>query len=348
MKGILLSIIIVALSAVSAIADTFESWDLPGDGYGTEVLGIAMLSDTDGFALMRFGNVFHWNGEDWTQVTVLDGQYLGMEYYDSTHIYAHGFSQLYMYDGSSWVEFSPAPPSGVNDISVISPQSIWVYGGDVKDGKYLQDLHHWDGVSWTTYEEPPGFEDLYINCLGFGASDDGWAGGDGGTMAHFYDGEWHAYDSPTVYARTCSDFANPNYGAMDGYWEAMIYYNGNWYEYPYQFNFTADYAINDEYIVNVCEDYFIIVYHYSDDVHAGNTGGIPLYSVHATSPHSIWAGGEDGYVCHWVWSDEDIQPTSLGEIKAQYPPVSGTSSSITPPKTKNDWNRLCPQLEFEK
>jgi hypothetical protein len=28
--------------------------------------------------------------------------------------------------------------------------------------------------------------------------------------------------------------------------------------------------------------------------------------------------------------------------------VSGTSSSITPPKTKNDWNRLCPQLEFEK
>jgi hypothetical protein len=126
----------------------------------------------------------------------------------------------------------------------------------------------------------------------------------------------------------------------------MIYYNGNWHIYYYHLNHTADYAINDEYIVNACYEGGIIVYHYDDGL-TGTSAPVPLYSVHATSPHSIWAGGEDGYVCHWVWSDEDVQPTSLGNIKAQYPPVSGTSSSITPPKTKNDWNRLCPQLEFE-
>jgi hypothetical protein len=166
-------------------------------------------------------------------------------------------------------------------------------------------------------------------------------------MAHFYDGSWHAYDSPTTYTRTCSDFANPNYGAMDGDTEAMIYYNGNWYEYFFYWDFTADYAINDEYIVNVCENYAITIIKDFEPIHSHSTPYIPLYSVHATSPHSIWAGGADGYICHWVWSDEDVQPTSLGEIKAQFPPVSGTSSNITPPKTKNDWNRLCPQPEYE-
>jgi hypothetical protein len=38
--------------------------------------------------------------------------------------------------------------------------------------------------------------------------------------------------------------------------------------------------------------------------------------VFATSLHSIWAGGENGYVCHWVW--ENIQPKSLGNIKAMF------------------------------
>jgi hypothetical protein len=348
MKSILLSLSILMLSAAPTIADTFESWDLPGEGYGTEVIGIAMMSDSEGWALMRYDQLYHFKDGEWHhEFDFPGGTYKGMEYYDNQHIYAYTWNRLHMFNGTSWeFDFNPMPPSGPNDMAVVNPQSIWVYGGDVKDGKYQQDIYYFDGTSWTTYDDPPGFEDLYIYCLGFGASDDGWAGGNAGAMARFYDGSWHAYSSPTAYIRTCSDFANPNYGAMDGYWEAMIYYNGDWYEYPYHLNHTADYAINDEYIVNVSDEGDIIVYHYADDI-TGTTAAAPLYSVHATSPHSIWAGGEDGYVCHWVWSDEDIQPTSLGEIKAQYPPVSGTSSSITPPKTKNDWNRLCPQPEYE-
>jgi len=350
MKSILLSIIIVALSAVSAIADTFESWDLPGEGYGTDIIGIAMMSDTEGWALMRYDQLYHFEDGDWHyEFDFPGGTYIGMEYYDNQHIYAYCQGRIHMFNGTSWeFDFDPLPPSGIGDMAVVNPQSIWVFGGEVKrDGKYHQAIHYFDGTSWTTYNNPPGFDYNTIRCLGFGVSDEGWAGGGGGKMGYFYGGEWHAYDSPTTYYRTCSDFANPNYGAMDGQTEAMIYYNGNWYKHTYQFNHTDNYAINDEYITTVVEDGYIIVYHNTQDA-AGRGVPAALYSVHATSPHSIWAGGEDGYVCHWVWSDEDIQPTSLGEIKAQFPPVSGTSSSITPPKTKNDWNRLCPQPEYEK
>ena len=69
----------------------------------------------------------------------------------------------------------------------------------------------------------------------------------------------------------------------------------------------------------------IYLFHYDNFEGGIGTGGIALYSVHATAPNDIWAGGEDGFVCHWSFSI-DVQPTSLGQIKAMFG-EEGVSSS---------------------
>ena len=351
MKKIFAILLALSLIPICSFGDSFESWNI---GLGNDdVVGIAMVSDTDGWALLHSSNMYHWDGQEWTRyegpvaLTYAKGSAdgkgspYGLEYYDPTHIYNYWVG-LHMYDGTSWIEFEPPPPFGIDDLKVINPNSIWGFGD-------YYDTCYWNGTEWIVYQDTPGFGADYIYCIGFGSAEEGWAGGTMGAMAHFYGGAWHAYGPITTGWLSNADFANNSYGVMDGPNVLMTYYNSTWDAGGYLPNiFTDCYAINDEYFALVDENtQTIFILHYDTYFRGYYTGGPPLYCVHATSPHSIWAGGENGYVCHWVWSDEDIQPTSLGEIKAQFPPESGTSSSITPPKTKNDWNRLCPQLEFE-
>jgi len=347
MKSILLSIGILMLSVAPTIADTFESWNI---GLGNDdVVGIAMVSDTDGWAYLYSSNMYHWDGQQWTRYEGPLGseggkQYSpGLEYYDPTHIYNYrGYTDLYIYDGYSWNTFEPPPPC-CTDLKVINPNSIWGCGN-------YSDTCYWNGTEWILYPDIPGFDVSSIYCIGFGSAEEGWAGGGVGQMAHFYDGAWHAYGPITSGWLQNADFANNTYGVMDGPHVSLHYYNSTWDAGGYLPNiFTDCYAINDEYFVEVDENtQTIFLFHYDTYFRGYYTAGPPLYCVFATSPHSIWAGGENGYVCHWVWDGDGVQPSSVGQIKAQYPPVSGTSSSITPPKTKNDWNRLCPQLEYEK
>lgn len=59
--------------------------------------------------------------------------------------------------------------------------------------------------------------------------------------------------------------------------------------------------------------------------------GVLLCSVHATSPYDIWAGGADGFVCHWSFG-VDVHPASVGQIKA----IFGEEYILsTPPEEKS-------------
>jgi len=345
MKSILLSIGILMLSVAPTIADTFESWNI---GLGNDdVVGIAMVSDTDGWALLLSSNMYHWDGQEWKPYTspigsigAKSGSPYGLEYYDPTHIYDYWLG-LYMYDGTSWVDFEPQPPFGIEDLKVINPNSIWGYGN-------YYDTCYWNGTEWTVYQDTPGFGADYIYCIGFGSAEEGWAGGTMGAMAHFYDGAWHAYGPITSGWLKHADFANNSYGIMDGPHVSLMLYQGSWEGGDGLPNiFTDCYAINDEYFAEVAEyPQSIYLFHYNT-VFKGHDAGAPLYCVFATSPHSIWAGGENGYVCHWVWDGDDVQPASVGQIKAQFPPESDLSPNKPPPQTQKDCNRLCPQMEFE-
>jgi len=309
---------VIVLLLPSWANSLYETWDLGGSGYGHEVMGIAMASEEDGWAVKRYGNLYHWDGEEWSFVMDFPGggQYAGLEYYDPNHIYAYPGSGLRMYDGTEWSYFEPEPPSGAADMEVIAPDSIWVKGSDVKGGKENQSACCWDGVDWTVYNNPEGFDNDYLACLGFGSADEGWAGGDNGAMSHFYDGEWHAYGPLTDCNLVCSSFANPDYGFMAGEGASMTYLDGDWIVHDTGLDFTDCYAVDDEYIVIVLESGEIILIHY-DNLETAKSTGVPLYSVHATAPNDIWAGGEDGFVCHWNFSI-DVQPTSVGQIKAMF------------------------------
>jgi hypothetical protein len=167
-------------------------------------------------------------------------------------------------------------------------------------------------------------------------------------MAHFYDGAWHAYGPITSGWLQNASFANNTYGVMDGPHVSMWYYNSTWEAGGYLPDIFEDcYAINDEYFVEVSSNFQTIYVFHGDTYTKGYYTDAPLYCVHATSPHSIWAGGENGYVCHWVWDGDGVQPSSVGQIKAQFPPESDLSPNKTLPKNQNDCNSLCPQLEFE-
>ncbi len=185
---------------------------------------------------------------------------------------------------------------------------------------------HWDGVEWEYWNEPPGFENDVVYCLGFGSADEGWAGGDNGAMSNFYGGEWHGYGPLTDCNLVCSSFANPDYGMMAGEGAFMIYYGGSWDVHDELPNvFTDCFAINNEYLVMVSDNHKTIYIMHYDYYEIGKYTGVEMYSVFAISPHDIWAGGEDGFVCHWDWG-VDVQPSSVGQIKAMFG-GDGVSSS---------------------
>ena len=64
MRDIILLTFIALLLPAWANGDTYETWDLPGSCWGSEVMGMAMVSDTDGWALQLDGRIYHWNGEE--------------------------------------------------------------------------------------------------------------------------------------------------------------------------------------------------------------------------------------------------------------------------------------------
>jgi hypothetical protein len=276
-----------------------------------------MISDTDGWAILRGGYYYHWDGSQWTYAGPSGGSlYMGMEYLDPNHIYAYGLTYLNFYNGSYWDYFSPPPPTSCMGLQVLSPDDIWT-AGSTEVSNVNTSILHWNGSEWQYWNDPPGFESSYVYCVGFGSSDEGWAGGITGAMSHYYAGEWHAYTPLTDKWLRCADFANPNYGFMGGDGVQMFYISGTWDVDETLLNYTDCYCVNDEFTVAVIDDGIILVYHYGTLYSGVSTDGIPLYSVFALSPYDIWAGGEDGFVCHWTYSDE-VQPASLGNIKAMF------------------------------
>jgi hypothetical protein len=347
MKIILTALLAMILVPLASFGDSFESWTI---GQGNDyVLGIAMASDTDGWAYLMASNLYHWDGQQWTYFGIpfasKDGKVSAgdkgfshvLEYYDPTHIYLYLWSYgLFIYNGTSWVMFDPQPPLAIEDLKVINPDSIWAFG----EGRRTC---YWNGKEWKTYILP---EDVSADCIGFGSAEEGWLGGVVGSMAHFYHGAWHTYGPITTGWIEHADFANNDYGMMVGLNTLLIYYQGSWEVHDTLPEIFADcYATNDEYIAIAVEYPQGIYLFHNNTIIKGHAADAPLYCVFATSPHSIWAGGENGYVCHWVWAD--MQPTSLGVIKAQFPPETDLSPNKMSTQTQNDCNPLCPQLEFE-
>jgi hypothetical protein len=317
MRTIICFLSIICFLPTLAFSWTYETWNLGGGPYNNEVRGIAMTSPTDGWAVIDQGYVYHWDGNQWSYYDDIGGAgYKGMEYFDPNHIYAYGATSLNFYNGSYWDYFSPSPPTGCLGLQVLSPDDIWAAGtSDIAN--LSTSILHWNGSEWQYWNDPPGFEDSIVYCVGFGSSDEGWAGGITGAMSHYYDGEWHAYTPLTSLWLRCADFANPNYGMMAGDGVRLFYLSGVWEANETGLYFTDCYCINDQFTAAVVEEGVTLVYHYGTLYSVGGTGEVSLYSVFALSPYDIWAGGEDGFVCHWTYSDE-VQPTSLGNIKAMF------------------------------
>lgn len=98
----------------------------------------------------------------------------------------------------------------------------------------------------------------------------------------------------------------------------MIYYGGSWDVHDAVPNiFTDCFVINNEYLVMVSDNHKTIYIMHYDYYEIGKYTGVEMYSVFATAPNDIWAGGEDGFVCHWNFNI-DVQPTSVGQIKAMF------------------------------
>lgn len=134
-------------------------------------------SDTDGI-LDRFGEIYHYDGTDWTQMAVPDGTDLLVWAYGfaPNDVYAVGRTGSGLhYNGTEWRPLADVWDDIPTDEDLwgiwgTAPDDMWLVGGCIVPGStggcnvdLEPQVIHWDGTSFTAYPTPspttPGVPD---------------------------------------------------------------------------------------------------------------------------------------------------------------------------------------------
>jgi hypothetical protein len=131
----------------------------------------------------------HWDGSQWTQVTVAGARRLSAVAATSGRdVWAVGSDAtraaiVLHWTGSRWTRVARRPKAELFDVVAISPHDVWAVG-DETDRRFLE--LHWDGKRWSSYTQLPpnggfGLDDSpEMATVAATGPNDVWAAGDAG------------------------------------------------------------------------------------------------------------------------------------------------------------------------
>jgi hypothetical protein len=163
-----------------------EDWEV----WGLEA--VFMVNATDGWAvgwavvggipLVYHGRMFHWDGAEWSNVTIPTLYPLKNVFMVNTNDgWAVGDSgTIIHWNGTTWSNMTSPTLDNLHSVSMVSANDGWIVGGN---GTIL----HWDGAEWRTVTSPTeqDLSDVFMV-----SADDGWAVGAHGTIIQWTGIEW--------------------------------------------------------------------------------------------------------------------------------------------------------------
>jgi len=179
------NVVPITVSVEATVGGTLKSvWTISPDPGGT----------IRGFAVGKSGKAWRWDGAGWiAEATPVITDLLGVSVISATDAFAVGLGDtIIRWNGVSWTGPYVAPTSGISyrGVHMLSSLDGWIVGTKGVQSTFL----HWDGVSWTLLAaNVPTAVDLYGVFM---LSAQGWAVGDGGTIARWDGIRWNAVTQP--------------------------------------------------------------------------------------------------------------------------------------------------------
>jgi len=185
-----------------AVGNTGVAWRWDGAGWVSEatptpanLLSVFMVSTTDAFAVGVGDTIIRWNGVSWTGPLVPPTAGIT---YESLHMVPpnDGWivgtlglveSTFIRWDGVSWTLLSANVPTAVslNGVFMLSASEGWAVGDDGTITK-------WDGSRWNAVTQPVS---TVLNGVWMASSTDGWTVGVGGRIIRYNGVYWNLYQT---------------------------------------------------------------------------------------------------------------------------------------------------------
>lgn len=273
-----------------------------------ELYGVAMRTDSDGWAVGEDGAIYRWNGSAWTKVEAPTGEDLrDVCVVNASDAWIVGeFGTILHWNGAVW---SSVPcPGGYHDLQAVAfagPSKGWAVG---EGGTILR----WDGATWSVLYAPV-VSRLDSICMTPGTGGrDGWAVGNNRTILHWNGVDWTAMEGPYRSYYDVS-FASPDVGWLSGSrtfcrrvgagWDCMARDDSG--------HVLATLSANDVWAAG-----WGVIQHWDgqswSNVHSPTNR--TLYDMDALSPNEIWASGDSGTLIHYdgqAWHASDASTTTL-------------------------------------
>jgi hypothetical protein len=109
------------------------------DGSTVSLRGVYATSSTDAWAVGD-GTVLHWNGTNWSSVSVPAQTYYAVWAAGASDVWVGGNGGVMHWDGANWTSPPGFPPGTVMALGGASSNDVWAAGSNVM---------HWDGNAWS-------------------------------------------------------------------------------------------------------------------------------------------------------------------------------------------------------
>lgn len=233
--------------------DYSREFMFPGHGY---LSGVSFISPNDGWLTAFGGQIFHWDGQEWSNVVPFgfdNPVLLDIKFANENNGWAVGCYRdsddipvLMQWNGISWenIILSGEITNGycLEDIEVVSNTNVWIVGDKYQKGTVI----HWDGIQWQNIISPPEMKSG--ESISATSSSDVWVL-DGEKIFHWDGSVWEYTEIPVSFWYSENDSASPDILALsqDNVWvggRTLFHWNGH------EWN-NADYDTDFGYIVDI-------------------------------------------------------------------------------------------------
>ena len=176
--------------------DSLAHWD--GSNLTTTDLGAQGMQDATAIWGMPpdrlwivgdSASVLQWDGESWTRTSIPCSSNSSIFGFSENDIWTQGTFGTCHFNGSTWEEVDTGIWGGDGQVFGFSGDDVWLVAES-------SEAAHFDGESWTTYENHNFVGELA--ALWGATSDDIWGVGSAGSIAHFDGQGWHEVTHQTI------------------------------------------------------------------------------------------------------------------------------------------------------
>lgn len=234
--------------------------------------GVAMVSETDGWAVGYGGVILRWNGSAWiTWASPTTKQLNAVTLVSATEGWAVGADgEMIRWNGQTWTRVTSPTQATLHGIFMLSAREGWAVGD-------MGTILRWNGQVWTSVASPTTYG---LKSVSIVSASDGWIVGDGGTILRWNGSAWSIAGAARVGLRSV---------AMRSATEGMAV--GNVYSYGRGCDFRGcDYYY-----------YFGVSMRWNGQAWAEilSPSTLALNAVTIASLTNIWAVGDEGSTIYW-------------------------------------------------